>query len=198
MFLKNPRVYHVHRIYDFITENKILYEKQFGFQSSHSTEHAILKLSNRISNSFNEKQFTLGVFIDKPFDTMDHKILIKKLEKYGIKHQYIDWFKSYLNSQKQYVRYSEGATPSAKNKCGVSQSSMLDPLLISIFANDLQHVTKFLDPIMFAGDINLFNSNSNIKEVLENVNRELVNVEYFCRNSIRLVFQNIIQNNVLC
>ena len=54
------------------------------------------------NNSFNEKQFTVGVFIDfsKAFDTVDHKILTKKLEKHGIKYQYLDWFKSYLNSQK--------------------------------------------------------------------------------------------------
>ena len=52
------------RVYDFLTENKILFEKQFGFQSSHSTEHETLKLFSQISNSFNKKQFTLAVFID--------------------------------------------------------------------------------------------------------------------------------------
>ena len=81
------------RVYYFLTENKILFEKQIDFQAAHSTEYAILQLSNRISHLFNEKQFILGVFIDfsKAFDAVDHKILIKKLEKYGIKHQYISW-----------------------------------------------------------------------------------------------------------
>ena len=78
------------RVYDFLTEGK----------SSHSTEHSILQLSNQISNYFNEDQFTLGFFIDFPkaFDMVDQKILIKKLEKYGIKRQYIDLFRSYLKS----------------------------------------------------------------------------------------------------
>ena len=69
------------RVYDFLTENKILYEKQFGFQSSHSTENPILPLSNRISYPFNEKQFTLRAFIDfsKDFDTVDHQMPIKNL-----------------------------------------------------------------------------------------------------------------------
>ena len=68
------------KVYGFLTENKILCEKQFGFQSSHSTEHAIMQLSNQISNSFNEKQFTFGVFIDfsKALDALDHKILFEK------------------------------------------------------------------------------------------------------------------------
>ena len=72
------------RVYDFWTENDILYEKKFGFQFAHSTEHAALQLPNQFSNSFNEKQFTLRVFIEFPktFDTVDHKILITKLEKY--------------------------------------------------------------------------------------------------------------------
>ena len=68
------------RTYDFLIENKTLYEKQFGFHSSNSTEPAILQLSNQISNSFNEKQFTLGVFINfsKASDTVYHNILTKK------------------------------------------------------------------------------------------------------------------------
>ena len=62
------------RVYDFLTENNILHEKQFGFQSAHSSEHAILQLSKRNSNVFNEKQST---DFSKAFDTEDHKILLK-------------------------------------------------------------------------------------------------------------------------
>ena len=55
-----------------------------------------ISLLMKNNNSFNEKQFTVGVFIDfsKAFDTVDHKILTKKLEKHGIKYQYLDWFKT--------------------------------------------------------------------------------------------------------
>ena len=85
----------------------------------------------------------------KVFATVNYKILIRKLEKYGIKHQYIDWIKSYLKSWKQYVSYSERI------------------LVISLtFVDDFQHVTNFLNSIMF-----IFHSNSNIKELFEKVNK---------------------------
>ena len=98
----------------------------------------------------------------KAFDTINYKILIRKLEKYGIKHQYIDWVKSYLNSWKQYVCYSEGT------------------LLSLRFVDNFQHVTNFLNSIMFAVEINMFYSNRDVKELFKKVNKELANVTNWC------------------
>ena len=86
------------RLFKQLSENSILYEKQFGFQTSHSTEHAILLLVNQLHQSFDESKFTLGIFIDlsKAFDTVDHKILTKRFQLYGIKDCKLRWFESYL------------------------------------------------------------------------------------------------------
>ena len=110
------------------------------------TKFKINKLPHTIVIDEKEKDFS------KVFDTVDYKILIRKLEKYGIKHQCIDWFKSYLNSWKQYVGYSEEKAPLEEVKCGARESSILGSLLSLIFFTDLQHAKKFLNPIMFAVD----------------------------------------------
>ena len=108
------------RLYSFLQENNLLYEKQFGFQASHSTEHAIIDLLNQIYESFNKNEFTVGVFIDlsKAFDTVNHDILIEKLACYGIKNKNIEWFKSYLTSRKQFIAYDQSQTSMANVTCG--------------------------------------------------------------------------------
>ena len=93
------------RVFTYLNDNKLLYEKQFGFKNNTSTDHAILDLVNNISKSFEQGKFTLGIFIDlsKAFDTVDHNILLKKLNKYGIKGSTYDWFLSHLSNRKQCV-----------------------------------------------------------------------------------------------
>ena len=109
------------RLYKYLCEEKLFYSKQFGFQKGHSTDHAIVHLVNQICESFENDNYTLGVFIDlsKAFDTVDHSILFKKLETYGVNTTNLSWFASYLNGRKQYIKCTESADAVKKSiKCG--------------------------------------------------------------------------------
>ena len=120
-------------LYQYLTENKALYPKQFGFQTGHSTEHAIVQLVDQILESFEYNKYTLGVFIDlsKAFDTVDHSVLLEKLELYGLTdRRNHSWFKNYLSNRKQFLQINnEQNTKLETITCGVLQGSILGPLL---------------------------------------------------------------------
>ena len=95
------------RLYKHLSNSKILYPKQFRLQKGHSTDYALLQLVDQIYESFERNEYTIGVFIDlsKAFDTVEHNILLKKLETYGISGTHLQWFRNYLRDRKQYIQF---------------------------------------------------------------------------------------------
>ena len=111
--------------------NNLLIPHQFGFRKGHSTDYAILHIYDKIIESFSKKEHMIGIFMDlsKAFDTIDHQILIHKLNSYGIRGQALSWFKDYLHNRQQYVAFQTHESQKQSIKCGVPQGSILGPLL---------------------------------------------------------------------
>jgi hypothetical protein len=142
------------KVIKFLTSNNIFYEHQYGFRPKHSTIHPIIHLLNKFAESNNKKKkkLTLAVFCDlsKAFDVISHKILLRKLNNYGLRGIINTWFQNYLADRTQYVEIEGSRSTSRQLQCGVPQGSILGPLLYLIYVNDISkssnsHILSFAD-----------------------------------------------------
>ena len=116
------------------------------------------------SSSLDNKRFGCGIFIDlqKALDTVNHKILLSKLEHYGVRCCALEWLRSYLSYRKQYVSINGNSSNLLSISCGVPQGSVLGPLLSLIYINDLPNASKKLDSYLFADDTNIYCESENL------------------------------------
>ena len=166
------------RVMEFITKNNILIPSQFGFQKNKSTELAVNAIINNIINSFDIKETSYCIFLDfaKAFDTVNHDILIKKLEHYGIRGMPLNWFKSYLYQRQQSTEIEGTLSDIEYIKCGVPQGSVLGPLLFLLYINDIANSSSILKFFLFADDTTLFYSAKTSPYLEKQLNVELKKV----------------------
>ena len=135
-------------------------------------------LVDNLIKAFQNEEFVIGVFLDfsKAFDTVDHSILLLKLQHYGIRGIALEWFRSYLDNRKQYVTYNGTKSDMQRVICGVPQGSILGPILFLIYINDLIVSCKNSVPFLFADDTNLFTSGKNLNDIARQMNEELASI----------------------
>jgi hypothetical protein len=159
------------RVFLFIQKNNILAQNQYGFRKGFSTEDAVIEMQARILEHLGKREWCLGVCMDlsKAFDTLDHAILLHKLEHYGLRGLPLKWFKSYLSGRKQYTYIEELGVSSDVDsiQCGVPQGSILGPLLYLLYANDISKCTDNVDLVLFADDTNLLFHDKDINNLKE-------------------------------
>ena len=111
--------------------------------------------------------------LKKAFDTVNHKILLSKLEHYGIRGLPLDWFESYLTDRKQFVSLNGESSELKDISCGVPQGSVLGPLLFLIYINDLPNVSEKLNFFLFADDTNIYYESNDLQKLENVINHEL-------------------------
>ena len=163
------------RFYQFLTKHNLIYKKQFGFRTNHSTNHAMVSLIETIKYYLDNGDYVCEVFIDlqKAFDTVDHEILLHKLFCYGIRSIANDWIRSFLTNRKQYVCVNGSMSALEVVTCGVPQGSTLGPLLFLIYINDLNEVFNNITVHHFADDTNLIFASKNPSTIETVMNFEL-------------------------
>ena len=160
---------------DFLNEFDQIYARQFGFRKSHSTTNTLINIVERLRESLDKGEFACGVFVDlqKAFDTVDHKILLAKLEHYGIRGTTNQWFKSYLSDRYQFVVISNSKSKYKVILHGVPQGSVLGPLLFLLYINDLHFCIQTSETYHFADDTHLLNFSKSVKSLCGRVNADL-------------------------
>ena len=173
---------------NFLDKHDILFKSQYGFREKHSTQHAVIDIVNIIKNNMDLKLFTCGIFLDlkKAFDTVNHSILLKKLNHCGIRGIINDWFSSYLLGRSQVTEIDCNLSTINKISCGVPQGS-----LFLIYINDFHNSSEKFSFCLFADDTNLLYTDKNLKSLEKTVNNGLVRVsDWLNANKLTLNAKN--------
>ena len=167
----------------------MIYSKQFGFRSNHSTNHAIISLTEHIRQLLDKGHYACGIFIDleKAFDTVSHNILCNKLEFYGLRGNINRLLQSYLGNRKQYVSLN-GIDSEVKDvTCGVPQGSSLGPLLFLLYINDFRFCLSKTSSGHFADDTFIVYNSKKAKTIETIIDTELKHVvEWLALNKLSL------------
>ena len=166
------------QLISYLETNDILNDSQFGFRAARSTTAATLNLVDFILEAFDRHEFAIGVFLDltKAFETVDHSILLHKLNHIGVRGSNLNLMRSYLSERQQYVDYFGSESDLESNKYSVPQGSILGPVLFLIYINDVVNCSNKVKSVLFADDTCLYASHNDLKVLIDIFNRELVSV----------------------
>jgi len=176
---------------NFLKENNLLYNYQSGFRSSHSTAFALSYLNDKILKGFEKGMVTGMILIDlqKAFDTIDHKILLRKLSVLNFSSDTIMWFKSYLSNRTFQVSIEKSLSQPGKLDCGVPQGSILGPLIFLLYVNDMPMAINKCNLFLYADDSCLVFQHKNVNEIKNVLTEEFKDLcEWFVDNKLSIHF----------
>ena len=157
----------------FFTENNILDQCQFGFRSGHSTYMPVAILHDFITANIADKNKTAGIYLDlaRAFDTVNSKILLEKLARYGITGTAHALLKSYLGQRTHLLKFNDTLSEELSTSCGVPQGSILGPLLFLLYINDISKACDESRTLLFADDTALLYAAPTLEQLQNKINR---------------------------
>lgn len=158
----------------YFEQNKLLNKAQFGFLPKLSTINAVEKVVNNIYMGLEEKLVTSATLLDlsKAFDTVSHKIMVKKLEHYGFENKSLDLLQSFLSNRLQMVKVNGRSSDLLSITKGVPQGSVLGPFLFVVYVNDLPQYLP-CETVLYADDITLILREEN-EDLVKNRNEVIL------------------------
>ena len=173
------------QIEEYIEDEELLSNHQYGFRKQHSTIHAVSQLLNHVFTNFNNSISTVALFIDfrKAFDCLQYPILLRKLRSLNLSQQVLDWLKNYLTDRTQ-ITTANGVNSESKTvKQVVPQGLILGPLLYIIYANDLASTITHSKIALYADDTVIYSSSKDINKALRNIQKDLDQLAIWCTNN---------------
>lgn len=176
------------QLQEYLNRHEIIIEEQSGFRSKHSCETALNLVISEWKESMSKKQITVAVFIDlkRAFETIDRDILLKKLNRTGVRNTALEWFRSYLTGRKQRTIIGNAMSNEIDVNIGLPQGSVLAAILFTIYINDINKCMKFSRIRLFADDALLTISCYTLDEAISKIQTDLNLIyQWLCQNKLK-------------
>lgn len=176
---------------EYLSVNNVLPVNQSGFRKGHSTNTALINMSDNIIRALDKGQATVLVLLDftKAFDTIDHSLLVAKCNYFGLNPVSCKFIESYLNNRTQRVVINNEVSCDLHIASGVPQGSVLGPLLFLLYTSDLHKQVNHCNAQFFADDTQLYHhlSISTFQHATAVINNDLSNINnYAHKHNLKL------------